>query len=196
MVICLPTIVSVFSNDNPFTDRMIFLNLMTIGLVSLYLPPALFLCFTWMGYVFVRQLKETILIQGPRHSDAKSSSFNSWKQTYIEIGDYFCEINGCFGSAMLSIITSFTSRLVHEGFYIILHSQQKTDAVHYLEWLYLASYFKEIVIFLILLYVPTRVEQEVYCPITSYTYHNHRVALINVYTDISHVNGCAGSRCE
>ena len=122
----------------------------------------MFLCLTWMGYVFTRQLKETILAQQHlQHAMLKSSTFRCWKKTYIQLCDYFHQIDSSFGCAMLIFITSFTVKLINDCFYLILLLIQKKPSISFNEWLYLIDYIKIVAYLLILLCVPTWIEQEV-----------------------------------
>lgn len=148
--------------DSPYLAKLMMLYLFTFSTISFYLGPTMFLCCTWMAWVLLHNLKESICIEQKSAFLTFDSlaSLQKWKVFYIRICYYCHEINQCLGFSMLVFVTIFVIRVITESFYIALRSQM-TDTISYMDWIFLVDYLKEVCLFLLLLYVSTQIEHEV-----------------------------------
>lgn len=128
----------------------------TVGSAVPIFSLAMFLSFVSAARALLGKLKENMLAETTPHN----SLFKMWKHVYLLICDYGHEINRSFGPSILALLTCTLVKVVSNGFYMILRAQKyNVNSIEFYTTLVICV--KDIGLLVIMLYVPTKIEQEV-----------------------------------
>ncbi len=145
-----------------------------VALVYPYLGSILFSCLGWMASAMLRILAEEIVIVAGAEPSAVGGLLDSWRRRYLLIVHLVHQMSRYFGFVLLVVITTEFVRMTSTSFFLLVDYQ--SDKWRASTILMTFDFLKETTCFFILLYIPSRIRQEVrilhesriYISLTSY----------------------------
>lgn len=138
-----------------------------LSMVSFMMPflaSILFCCLGWMASLMIRVLVEELQ---SKTNAISSTQFDEWmsfleklRTCYLFVIEFVDQISRQFGFVLLVVITSEFVRMTNTSFYLLMEFYNNDYNLHAL--LITFDFVKETVFFCVMVYIPSRIRDEVF----------------------------------